>query len=417
MVTSNFPPIEDWDHYLPQEEWDRVVEEADRILQERLEDETEVGGADGLPPGVTPKRYSVPDTHGKNSGTAKAQLHVIHSAECPLRVGFAQSLTAWGNGGYQPRASWQKFVDPATVVTWIANNRAAWHAAPANRISIGYEQAGYASYARSTWLSLDGLRQMDLLAQEIVRNGIPASGLRWLSDAQVKSAIRGDTSIHGLCTHAQVVKAGRELGHTLAARTDPGSGYPKDILLDWVKYYHSGGKTKPPAPAEEAKVLALLLVKGSKGAQVTLLQKMLNGLMNAKLEVDGSFGPKTSTAVIAYQKARKLQVDGRVGPQTRAALNSEWEKHNTTPKDWLEMATEKQVEEMFRKVLREEVTQNQKFWRDLFTGPFGAFFKDVSQDDLGENPTTPRVALGRTVETAGIYAKMSADIETPDTPK
>ena len=36
--------------------------------------------------------------------------------------------------------------------------------------------------------------------------------------------------------------------------------------------------------------------------------------------IDGVYGPKTETAVKAYQKARKLTVDGIVGPKTWAAL-------------------------------------------------------------------------------------------------
>lgn len=311
----------DWDHLLPYDDWAEVVVEAERVYAERLAEEMEFGGAEGLPPGITPRRVSVPDSHNKNSGAVtRRQLYVIHTAECPLRVGYAQSLTGWGNGGYQPRASWQKFIDPATVVSWIPLALAAWHAAPANRVSVGYEQSGYARYTRSQWLVPDGLRQMDLLAQEIVRDGIPQSGLRWLTTAQVQAIYNGrDTTTYGLCTHAQI---------SPSTRTDPGAGYPKDVLLEWIKYYHPKHLNIPPKEAEEATMLTLLLTRGSTGAQVKLLQTMLNGLRKAGLDTDGKFGPATETAVKVYQKAKKLDVDGRVGPATRTALNKDWKAHN-----------------------------------------------------------------------------------------
>jgi hypothetical protein len=53
---------------------------------------------------------------------------------------------------------------------------------------------------------------------------------------------------------------------------------------------------------------------GSRGADVRYLQSKL------KLKVDGIFGPKTRTAVIAFQKSRKLTADGIVGPRTWVAI-------------------------------------------------------------------------------------------------
>ena len=36
--------------------------------------------------------------------------------------------------------------------------------------------------------------------------------------------------------------------------------------------------------------------------------------------IDGIMGPKTTSALLMFQKSRNLKVDGIVGPQTRAAL-------------------------------------------------------------------------------------------------
>jgi hypothetical protein len=63
-----------------------------------------------------------------------------------------------------------------------------------------------------------------------------------------------------------------------------------------------------------------VLKKGSKGDEVTLLQKDLNYVNNAKLEVDGSFGSATETALKKFQKAQKLTQDGEYGTKTQAAL-------------------------------------------------------------------------------------------------
>ena len=57
------------------------------------------------------------------------------------------------------------------------------------------------------------------------------------------------------------------------------------------------------------------LQRGSKGKAVKVLQVILGGL-----EVDGSFGPATQAAVIAFQKAHGLGPDGIVGPKTWKAL-------------------------------------------------------------------------------------------------
>lgn len=61
------------------------------------------------------------------------------------------------------------------------------------------------------------------------------------------------------------------------------------------------------------------LKDGSKGEAVKGLQKELNS-SGAKLEVDGSFGAKTTEAVKAFQKKEKLEDDGVAGPITWGSL-------------------------------------------------------------------------------------------------
>lgn len=60
---------------------------------------------------------------------------------------------------------------------------------------------------------------------------------------------------------------------------------------------------------------------GSKGTLVKILQCFLV-CNKQKIEVDGSFGPATETAVRTYQKLHKLSVDGIAGPDTFESLCS-----------------------------------------------------------------------------------------------
>lgn len=305
-------------HTLSEEEWNAVVAEADRIYTERVEAEDEVGGAGDLAPmGLTPRYFDYDNVPKKSSTLSRRQLWVIHTAECPLKVGYAQSLTKWGTGGFEPRASWHRFVDPATVARWIPLNAAAWHAAGGNHVSVGYEQSGYASYSRDKWLSPDGLRQIDLLAQQIVMDGLPASGVRWLSDAQVSAILTGrDTKTTGLCSHEQV---SRLSGRT--TRTDPGKGYPQDVLVDWVDWYHPAtaqpsDKPVPPDAQDIPRRWLLtedgILDKGTRAA----IQRMVG------VKGDGEWGPATRKAIQRWASAssKPLVIDGNLGPASRKAV-------------------------------------------------------------------------------------------------
>lgn len=64
------------------------------------------------------------------------------------------------------------------------------------------------------------------------------------------------------------------------------------------------------------------LKSGSTGAQVTLLQHDLNYVMKSGLDVDGSFGPKTKAALIAFQKKYGLTQDGIYGSKSEAQMKS-----------------------------------------------------------------------------------------------
>src|SRR3954465_956346 len=63
-----------------------------------------------------------------------------------------------------------------------------------------------------------------------------------------------------------------------------------------------------------------MLHEGSKGPEVLALQKALAAAGFNPHGFDGSFGPKTKAALIAFQRVGGIVVDGRAGPQTWKAL-------------------------------------------------------------------------------------------------
>lgn len=63
------------------------------------------------------------------------------------------------------------------------------------------------------------------------------------------------------------------------------------------------------------------LRKGDKGDSVKDLQRGLNQIMNAGLEVDGSFGKLTENAVKEFQKKYSLTIDGIFGKNSKAKMN------------------------------------------------------------------------------------------------
>lgn len=95
-------------------------------------------------------------------------------------------------------------------------------------------------------------------------------------------------------------------------------------LACWKKYAH--------LPLRGAALAALLLVtaapqvaqaqptlrQGNSGPEVRFLQRLLNEKLrpNPKLVLDGAFGPRTNTAVRAFQRQARILVDGVVGPTT-----------------------------------------------------------------------------------------------------
>lgn len=89
----------------------------------------------------------------------------------------------------------------------------------------------------------------------------------------------------------------------------------------------TGSMATPATEKEGNKVEMKTLKPGSEGVQVTVLQALLSGYGYYKGTVDGKFGPKTKTALGAYQAdhrdpktGKQLTVDYSCGPATWRSL-------------------------------------------------------------------------------------------------
>lgn len=66
---------------------------------------------------------------------------------------------------------------------------------------------------------------------------------------------------------------------------------------------------------------ARIIHKGHEGDRVKEIQRILNGL-GAKLTIDGDFGGKTASAVVAFQRDHRINDDGIVTRKTAEALST-----------------------------------------------------------------------------------------------
>lgn len=164
---------------------------------------------------------------------------VIHSIEGPIdQAGLAVSLAAYYFGTTDcHETSANAIIDSGAIVEMVKPDVISWQCGNGNPRGYGIEQSGYARYSRAEWLDPDGRGQMRNVAwwaASIARQyNIPP---RWLTDAQL--ATPGEK---GFVTHADVT---RVLGGT--THTDPGDGYPRDLLMQAIAGELAG--TAPAVP-------------------------------------------------------------------------------------------------------------------------------------------------------------------------
>lgn len=128
--------------------------------------------------------------------------------------------------------------------------------------------------------------------------------------ADVATRYGFDINDDTVLTHQEVY---RRFGRSYATACPGDLQRRKGELINLARQYRGQGQPTPTHVSDTENTWA--------GIKVRDIQSRLNA-HGAKLAVDGLYGPATTAAVRAFQKAQGLAVDGDVGPQTWGALKA-----------------------------------------------------------------------------------------------
>lgn len=246
-LLATAPEPVDAGHLLPADDWAAVVAGADARAAElgRLA----MFEGDRLLFAIVDRTIAARSHGGAMSGGPR--LGVLHSAETPLRAGYAYSIAAnWF--ATKATTSATVMIDPAETIRLLPDDVVAYHCGPrANGFTVGVEQAGYAHLTLADWTTPEGRRQMRRVAEYLVdcfrRWALP---LRWATDDEIRAAAAGGPR-RGWCTHDDIR---RVLGGT--THTDPGGNYPRAELMALAVAIANGADTPeddlPLTPTDEA---------------------------------------------------------------------------------------------------------------------------------------------------------------------
>ena len=163
---------------------------------------------------------------------------------------------------------------------------------------------------------------------------------------------------------------------------------------------------------------------GSKGSDVTELQKLLNN-NGYSLDVDGDFGSKTQAAVKDYQQKNGLSVDGIVGTNTWGALtkanaSSGGSSSSATPAEpkyvaYTPSETVLQADALLKEQLGKKPGEYQSTWQDQLLDIIGQiqngekFTYDLNADALYQQYKDQYVTQGKLamMDTMGQAAAMT----------
>lgn len=153
------------------------------------------------------------------------QLVVIHDMEAPAKGGTAEAIGRYFAALPADRkASAHVGCDTARLCRYVHDDDVAYAAPGANSNGLHLELAGYARWQRGDWTDAQMRNMLDMAAQQIRTwcdtYGIP---VRFIRAAELQ---RGEL---GITTHYEVSQAWRRTDHT-----DPGKGFPIDLLIDKI---------------------------------------------------------------------------------------------------------------------------------------------------------------------------------------
>ncbi len=212
-----------------------------------------------------------------------------------------------GNGNYFKnnvvKASAHYFVDRDSVTQSVPDNYAAW--------SVGGSK--YKDCSKTGGGSLYGVctntNSISIELCDDVKNGViypSAATIENALELTKELMVRYSVPAERVIRHFDVT--GKHCPDYWCAAAE------KDAL--WLSEFHD--KLDTTAAAEETPVLR----SGAAGKAVSRLQERLVA-WGFVIDVDGSFGPATRSAVESFQEMRGLDVDGCVGPLTWAKLLEE----------------------------------------------------------------------------------------------
>lgn len=145
--------------------------------------------------------------------------------------------------------------------------------------------------------------------------------------------IRGDVLLNEAHHVAMYIGDGKEVEASINERGGATGGTPGDqtsreILIRTYRNYPWNCilrfapevLEREPVKTKKATIAVPYITVGSKGPYVATIQFALNLMENAKLDVDGEFGPATDKAIRAYQAKKSVEVSGICGIGTLRRL-------------------------------------------------------------------------------------------------
>jgi hypothetical protein len=247
----------------------------------------------------------------ESRGGAQVRSLIVHTAEgSTTAASLANFLCNPAN-----QVSYHDVADDANSVHVVDYSEACWSTRSANHTSENYCLTGFSAWPRTTWLAHGGMleRCAAWIAARAKARGIP---IVKLSSADVAA------DRPGVFGHVNWTEGKHDGTHT-----DPGPGFPWDVVIERAHQLAGGAPSPAPAPAP-APAGRPNLHEGDTSALVWSLQLFMNRTFSSYSHIDAGpgptsrLGPQTIAAVEEFQRRVGIPTAPpfEVGPKTWAAL-------------------------------------------------------------------------------------------------